>query len=62
MGTHRGLDGIHEPFHDEWTLHHDYCFEAGGRELHRRDGRVLAYFEGGDGEQFSVGVGRARAE
>ncbi|MFB6218165.1 MAG: hypothetical protein ABEH77_03135 [Halobacteriaceae archaeon] len=62
VGTHRGLNGHHEPFHAAWTLHHDYCFAAGGRELHREDGAVLAYFEGGDGEQFSVGVASAPAE
>lgn len=62
VGTHRGLNGHHEPFHAEWTLHHDYCYAAGGHELHREDGEVIAYFEGGDGEAFSVGVARAPAE
>ncbi|WP_276256586.1 hypothetical protein [Halomontanus rarus] len=56
LGTHRSLNGISEPFHSQWTLHHDYCHEAGGRTIHRPNGEVLAYFEGGDGTQFSVGV------
>jgi len=61
VGTHRGLNGHHQPFHAEWTLHHDYCYESGGRALHRTGGEVVSYFEGGDGEQFSVGVGFAPA-
>jgi hypothetical protein len=56
VGTHRGLNGHHGAFHGEWTLHHDYCQAAGGRRLHEVDGEVVAYFEGGDGEQFRVGV------
>jgi hypothetical protein len=62
VGTHRGLNGHHEAFHREWTLHHDYCLDDGGRELYRDDGAVFAYFEGGDGEQFAVGLAVASAE
>lgn len=60
LGTHCSLNGIRKPFHRQWTLHHDYLFGSGGRQLHRTDDHVVAYFEAGDGSRFSVGVGYLR--
>jgi hypothetical protein len=60
LGTHRSLNGVSEPFHSQWTLHHDYLHADAGRALYRQHGEVMAYFEGGDGSQFSVGVGFLR--
>jgi hypothetical protein len=57
LGTHRTLGGITKPFHDQWTLHHDYLQTDGGQDLYRKDGEVAAFFEGGDGTEFSIGVG-----
>ncbi|MFB6227465.1 MAG: hypothetical protein ABEH88_02590 [Halobacteriales archaeon] len=57
LGTHRGLNGIRKPFHEEWTLHHDYLYDSGGVGLYRKEDRVFAYFEAGNGSQFSIGVG-----
>lgn len=60
LGTHRSLNGISEPFHCQWTLHHDYLHEDAGAALYRENGEVMAYFEGGDGDHFSIGVGFLR--
>jgi hypothetical protein len=60
LGTHCSLGGIREPFHSEWTLHHYYLYAGDGRTLHHTGDCVAAFFEGGDGEQFSVGVGFLR--
>lgn len=57
LGTHRTLNGISKPFHDQWTLHHDYLPVNGGKTLYRENGEIAAFFEGGDGREFSVGVG-----
>ena len=53
---HDNMNGIRNDFHSQKTQHHDYLYRTGGDGIHKVDGRVVAYFEGFDGKDWSLGV------
>lgn len=50
------LNGVQKSWYSEWTTHFGYPRGNTGKDLITADGDAFAYFEGGDGSSFSIGI------
>ena len=53
------LNGKKRSWYSKWAAHFDYVYESGKMNIHQDEEHHIAFFEAGNGTEFSVGVANA---